>query len=224
MTTDHSHKPIEEIDQEIIKTLIDLLFFQYPKAREAIIAFESHTDEAPIFAFTELRDFIDHMNLALHQDLSSDSIPHHLAQAEEHLRRAVAEPYQGMIQEEKKQIKKLFTIYEKRWFKKLPFVTSKVIQLQEYYDKKREINDLLSKGRTLKACNIWSADFDKAIQDCFLPALIKCISLREILIQSLQVTKERVEKIVISFISAFIIFVCINVLVFLIGCIQNLFN
>jgi hypothetical protein len=193
----HSHKPIEEIDKKILEDLIDLLFFQYPKARESIISFESHANEMPVYAFTELRDFIDHINLAIRQDLSSKEIPHHLAQAEEHLRRAVAEPYQGMVQEELKEIVNLFGKYNASWFKKIPFVQAKLIQYDEYYKKQREIHDLLEKGRKLKSCNIWSDDFDEAIQNCFLPALEKSISLKQTLIEAMEVSKERKERIVL---------------------------
>jgi hypothetical protein len=192
---------LKEIDDRILQDLVDLLFFQYPKARESIISYECKANKMPAFAFTELRDFIDHINLALHQDLK-ENIPHHLAQAEEHLRRAVAEPYQGVVQDEIKAIEALFKRYDKCWFKQLPFVPAKTLKLAEYYAKKRGIHDLLQKGRTLKACNIWSDDFEKAMQDCFLPAHDKCILLKQELIESLVISKERTERMVLAFLAA----------------------
>lgn len=127
-----------------------------------------------------------------------ENIPHHLAQAEEHLRRAVAEPYQGIAQDEIKKIEALFDKYQKSWFKRLPLVHAKTIKLTEYHIAKREIHDLLERGRKLKACNIWSNDFESAMQDCFLPAHNKCIELKQRLTESLEISKSRTEKIVIA--------------------------
>ena len=200
MTEHRQHKVLSEIDERILQDLVDLLFFQYPKARESIISYECNANKMPSFAFTELRDFIDHINLALHQDME-ENIPHHLAQAEEHLRRSVAEPYQGIVVDEIKNIETLFEKYQKSWFKTLPFVQAKTIKLIEYHADKRIIHDLLERGRTLKACNIWSDEFETAMQDCFLPAYEKCLALKQRLIESLEISQGRKEKIVIAFIA-----------------------
>jgi len=193
----HPHKQLEEINRVVMQGLVDLLFFKYHKARESIISYESNVSKMPAYAFTELRDFIDHMYLALSQD-QQDQIPHHLEQAEEHLRRAVAEPYQGVVQDEVREIGNLFNTYNKYWFKKMPFLEAKTLSYDEYYSSKREIHDLLERGRRLKSCNIWSDEFDEAIEDCFLPAYQKCISLKQKIIGSLAVSKSRTEKVVLA--------------------------
>ncbi|HPL63417.1 MAG TPA: hypothetical protein PK587_06600 [Syntrophales bacterium] len=104
----------------------------------------------------------------------------------------------------------LFEKYKGMWFKTLPFVQVKTLRLKDYCKKRREIQELLERGRKLKSCNIWSDDFDEAVQGCFLPALAKCISLKEDLNKSMETSHDRKERITLVIIAG----VVLNIIIY----------
>jgi len=86
----------DDVDKNTLDILVGLLYHHYPKARDVLIRYESITREAPFAAITEVRDFIDHMHLCLDPGNDQEKKRDHLVQAEEHLRRSIAEPYQAL--------------------------------------------------------------------------------------------------------------------------------
>jgi hypothetical protein len=53
-----------------------------------------------------------------------------------------------------------------------------------------------------KACNIWSNDFEDAIQDCFLPAYDKAVSLKKKIFEACERDKTLKAGATVSFIIA----------------------
>src|SRR4051812_7974900 len=71
----------------------------YYAVQKALIFLETHTYRLRVIGIENLRSVLDHLVRAAHETQSEDQVAHHIAEAKEHLRRALSMTYQDEIEE-----------------------------------------------------------------------------------------------------------------------------
>jgi len=159
-----------EASPELAKPIIDLLRGPtYRLARDAIIHFEATEGIRALSNITELRDALDHLYFAA-QATDPTEVATHVHDAADHLRRAAVEPAEKMVANRLYQIERAASKYE---LKRLLYGT--MPEKHTIVDGRREIAELLVKGRELKGDINQLGDALK----CFYDAHIKAMNLHK---------------------------------------------
>ena len=180
---------IDTLDEEVIESFLRLLRDKYRLADTANFFLEHNENTSGIsVAITNQRDVVSHFITALKDPaLSKAKLMEQVSNAEEHLRRAIIEPYELSIN---LRLESLFRIIEHYKEKVLPrgqqtgFATCP--SLRQIEARVREIADLRNSGRSRKAKNIWDADWEdgvKAFVKAYELARELCLELEEYLVR-----------------------------------------
>lgn len=151
-------------NKEILETVISLIKEKYPLLQRALIYCEEISGEKPTVAFNNIRDFLSHLRTVFSRwDATPEDKRKQLAQAEEHLRRAIIEPYELAS---KVEIGKLEKTYE-RYIEAVPKLGHKMNPtpptIQEIQSRLNLIYELREKGREAKSENNWTQVWEEGI-------------------------------------------------------------
>lgn len=147
----------------VIERLITILREQYiPYVKDAILWLEVHTGEKSKRAVYELRDALDHIAIAVQEDISEDDAVRSLNAVEEHFRRAAVEPAEWIALEE---LRKLLRIKQRGfWWWRLFLL--KTPNLKDFDEKIFEGQEFVAQGRHFKGISL--ADAYKNFKEAYL--------------------------------------------------------
>ncbi len=143
------------VDAEFVENFLILLRDNYERCDEAINFLEQNTGIASISSITNQRDALSHFVTALKPDLSDEERKQQFYNAEEHLRRAIIDPFQIACAEKYDELSSLSENYKKYV---IP-VREKYSELQSapnniaVNNSMNEITHLLSNARKAKGRN-----------------------------------------------------------------------
>lgn len=156
---------LSQENREILEKILSLIALKYKPLQHALIYCEEFTGEKPTVAFNNMRDFLSHLHtLVVKWNDTNGGKQKQLTTAEEHLRRAIIEPYELASLAE---IRGLDETYG-RYVNLVPKVEHKMNPppptIQEISNKLKFIYGLRENGRTAKGENDWTPVWEEGIQ------------------------------------------------------------
>jgi len=169
METEPQKEPFSYLTADewgLLMRFLVLVRDNYRKADKATFFLERRAGVTSLQAVTNLRDVLSHLATFLGSDTPIQSRPEQLANAEEHLRRAIIEPYELAIG----NVTEKFTpLYEKYKARLLPIterhtaLTMAPNQVQVEVEL-GEIRKLVEKGKNAKGNNRWNDEWEEGVQ------------------------------------------------------------
>jgi hypothetical protein len=155
---------ISGVDNEIVNKIIKMIQEKYPQFNLGTYFLATLGYDNDI-GFRNIRDMLTHINSAISKGLSFHDREIQIAYAEEHLRRALVEPYEVGASEEFKKTRELYDKFvvlvssvrkKDKHFLKAPAETQIIEQFHH-------IHLHMLKGREKKAANLWNSEWEQAI-------------------------------------------------------------
>jgi len=169
------------IEVDILERMIDLLRERYSAASVALTFLEVMTQEYDIVGLANQRDVLSHFASICAPSKARREREENLANAEEHLRRAIVEPYQTAVEVRLDRFISEYDFYDRKLVKKEKSVKLDKIVNHDYIREEIEtIKELLKEGRDKKNCNIWDTKWEEAVR-CFTIAYEKIVKLDNLL-------------------------------------------
>jgi hypothetical protein len=157
--------PICGVERKLVESFLELVRDNYKKADAANLFLEQRTGEANVYGITNLRDVLSHLATLLSPKTPTEKRAEQLTNAEEHLRRAIVEPYETALN---KLIVQFDDLYEKYKRDVLP-VQDRYPGLQAAPNtgsieaQLEETRALTSNGRLAKAKNLWDPEWELGV-------------------------------------------------------------
>jgi len=179
--TEEGNDKFEGIEKSILAQMIELLRERYTAASYALTYLEARSLEYDLVGLANQRDVLSHFATICDASKSLKKREESLASAEEHLRRAIVEPYQTVLEERLARFIDVYKDYEKNIFKKEKLVKlDKVTDHDHIRQEIETIKKLDQEARDKKNCNIWNAEWEDAVE-CFKRAYDKVVALDDLL-------------------------------------------
>lgn len=153
------------VNSDILQRMLELVRDNYRKADKATFFLETRTGKTNIQGITNLRDVLSHFATLLGTEMTIEQAHAQVASAEEHLRRAILEPYEIALNE---KINKYMVLHEKYLAEVIP-VLERHVALRNAPDqdvikaRMNEIYSLAEKGRIAKGKNLWNPDWEHGV-------------------------------------------------------------
>jgi len=153
------------VDRELVERFLELVRDNYKKADAANLFLEQRTGEANVYGITNLRDVLSHLATLLSAKTPDEKRSEQLTNAEEHLRRAIVEPYETALNKLTVQFDDLYEKYKRDvvpvqdrfpGFSAAPNTSSIEAQLED-------TRGLTSNGRLAKAKNLWDPEWEMGV-------------------------------------------------------------
>lgn len=185
------------VDKDVLLAFLELLKHKYRLADEANLFLEQNTKISGIsVAITNQRDMISHLiTLLTNDDLSRDEQMAQVAASEEHLRRAILEPYQLTVDKTWEGVEKLIEAYKQTV---LPLRNEPILgsgpDLNNINSRVVSINEHHSRGRVAKGRNLWDEKWEegpKAFADAFRELKELEILLEQYIIRANQIRENK---------------------------------
>lgn len=146
---------------------ISVIKSYFPKVQEALFYLEAKECEFSLAAYIDIRDVLSHLCTILREDIDAAAARDNVSNLCEHLRRAIAEPYQIAFERRLAKINERYHIYNRKLAK-----WERILFLRGHHHSTREIvrtgivnaRNLWIRGRRKKGSNMWNAEFEEAIE------------------------------------------------------------
>jgi hypothetical protein len=155
----------DQVDPVQLDRLLRLIRDNYRKANDAASFLEERAGIANVYGITNLRDVLSHLATFLDPRLTPEQRSAQVPTAEEHLRRAVIEPYQIANEELLLRFRALYDNY-KRYV--LPIrdrheYLATAPSSDEIEQRRRNIERWLGEGRQAKGRNLWDDEWEQGV-------------------------------------------------------------
>lgn len=153
------------VKREIIETFLKLIRDYYRKADRASYFMEEQGHIMNTSAVANLRDVLSHLATLLDPSTPPEHHQAQLENSEEHLRRAILEPYLVVIGRERRELRRLLEQYEKEVIpaKKTYSSLAEAPEISPIKTREREVATLVAHGRTAKAMNLWNPRWEDGV-------------------------------------------------------------
>lgn len=191
------------VDRSLIETFLFLIQKNYKRADMATFFLEQRSGIVNFQGITNVRDVLSHLVTMLSKDTPDERRAEQLYNAEEHLRRAINEPYEIALNE---LIVRFSKLYEKYKAVTLPIKDSYAAlanapSSKTVEDSLTQIRELQAKGRASKAKNLWTEEWEEGVAS-FIQAFDMLSELNHSLegyyLQADQIVRQRQEAVTIS--------------------------
>ena len=167
------------VDRRLVEDFLNLILNNYRQADQASAFLEHRVRVSNVHAFTNVRDVLSHLCTMLDPATPPDKKRDQLNNAEEHLRRAILEPYEvgfskltndfiEVYEKHKKIVEPIIEKYES--LRSAPSVAMVDGRLKEIYE-------LAKKGRNAKGRNLWTPEWEAGVAS-FVDAFDKLSTLK----------------------------------------------
>jgi hypothetical protein len=192
-----------DVELSVIEDFLLLIRENYSKADKAMFFLEQKSGILNLQAITNVRDVLSHLSTILKPELTEEQRRVQLGNAEEHLRRAIIEPYEIALSDLMTNFDKMYDEYKKlvlpmrdahAALQHAPNVVSIEASL-------RQIGDLASKGRTGKGKNLWNREWEEGVTsfvDAFDRLTTLHVELEGYLFKAQQIEREGTQAVEIK--------------------------
>lgn len=167
------------IRKEIVEKALILIRDNYRKADESCFFLEERAGINNVQAISNMRDAISHLVTLLDPNIDEVKREHQLANAEEHLRRAIIEPYEIAIDNLLVEFYKIYVPYKEELLPvkdRHPVLNSAPNHIS-VNARLKEFHDLTTKGRSGKGKNLWDTAWEEGVLG-FVDAFEKLSALK----------------------------------------------
>lgn len=168
------------VDSRLIDRFLLLVRDNYQAAERAIFVLEERAGILSTAALTNLRDVLSHLSSMLEQGASEEKRAAQLASAEEHMRRAIFDPYATALGQLRKKYRETLAEYRKTVLPK----RAKDICFKDAPDEGairarwEEIVQLSQDGRSAKGRNLWDQPWEDGVAS-YIKAFDRLSSLND---------------------------------------------
>jgi hypothetical protein len=156
---------LSEQEKEIFFRFLILVRDNYRKADKAAHFLERRANVVNTASMANLRDVLSHMATLLDPNTPAAQRADQLANAEEHLRRAIIEPYEIGLGELTQKFGPVYDTYRGRVF---PLRETEGFRTApdrtEIDNRLRDIDDLAEKGKYAKGRNLWDEQWEVGVE------------------------------------------------------------
>ena len=153
------------VDRDLVERFLALIRDNYKKADMAAFFLETRSGIADFQAAANMRDVLSHLTTMLDPESPPNKKSEQLVNAEEHLRRAIVEPYETAINNLLVSFKDLYDVYKakvllaKSDYPELAGAPSRdAIELTL-----SKVTNHYQKGRAAKTINLWTSEWEGGI-------------------------------------------------------------
>lgn len=167
------------VEKSLVERFLLLIRENYKKADRATFYLEQRTGVVNLPGITNLRDVLSHLVTFLSPETPNEKRNDQLINAEEHIRRAIIEPYEIALNELTVKFEDVYQDYKRNVLpnkdKDIFFSTAPgAVEIERVL---QEIRQLTSQGRIAKGRNLWDAEWDKGVAQ-FIEAYDKLYELK----------------------------------------------
>jgi hypothetical protein len=153
------------VDSKLVERFLLLIRDNYQAAERAIFVLEERAGILSTAALTNLRDVLSHLSSMLEEGAPDEKRVSQLANAEEHMRRAIFDPYAIALGDLRKKYRETLSDYrasvlpqkgKNRSFRDAP--DERTIR-----DRLQQIVQLAHDGRTAKGKNLWDESWEDGV-------------------------------------------------------------
>ena len=152
-------------EREVFYRFLALIRENYKKADKAAAFLERRAGVANTCGITNLRDVLSHLSSLLDPKTPPDKRQQQLASAEEHLRRAIIEPYELGLADRTDKFTPVYDDYRKRFLpatQGIPGFSSAPNRIA-IEGRLAEVDELAEKGKLAKGRNLWDDDWEDGV-------------------------------------------------------------
>jgi vacuolar-type H+-ATPase subunit E/Vma4 len=171
MVKNTSKNKILNVDQKLIEEFLVLIRDRFPTIDKANYYLERTGVSGLNIAVTNQRDVITHLITVLsNHKLSPDEQRSQYHNAEEHVRRAIIEPYHKAVNEVQKKVITTLETYKSLVLPELGHAElNSAPNLVSINARLRKVAELTETGRNAKRLNVWNEQWDSGVQ-CLVEA------------------------------------------------------
>lgn len=177
-TRQEMRRMICDIEESVVEDFLLLIRNNYGRADKAMFFLEQRSGILNLQAITNVRDVLSHLATMLNPKLTEEQRNEQLGNIEEHLRRAIIEPYEIALSDAMEKFSKMHGDYKRLV---LPIKTDhtalqhapNAVSIEASL---REIGTLTAKGRTGKGKNLWNTEWEEGVTS-FVDAFDKLSAL-----------------------------------------------
>lgn len=167
------------VDRQLVEEFLTLIRDNYRQADQATAFLEHRARVSNVHAFTNVRDVLSHLCTMLDPATPAERKRDQLNNAEEHLRRAILEPYEVGFSKLTSDFIDVYAKY-KQFVEPLidvhvPLNSAPTIAMVD--SRLREIHDLAKKGRSAKGRNLWTPEWETGVAS-FIEAYDKLSTMK----------------------------------------------
>lgn len=153
------------VDRSLVERFLLMIRDNYQKADKAAYFLEQRAGISRVCGVMNLRDALSHLASLLNPKTKRDEWQDHLANAEEHLRRAIIEPYEIAINDLVVRFQELYVQYKERL---LPVqdahatltAAPNAVRIEAVL---REVEILTSRAKEAKVLNSWNDEWEQGV-------------------------------------------------------------
>lgn len=167
------------VDKRLVEDFLELILNNYRKTDEATAFLEHRVGVSNVHAFTNVRDVLSHLCTMLDKNTPPEKKRDQLNNAEEHLRRAILEPYEVGFSKLIAEFKKVYEDYKRNVIpvRERHISLNSAPTLVMVDARLKEIAELARRGRTAKGRNLWTAEWEAGVAS-FVDAFDKVAALK----------------------------------------------
>ncbi len=151
------------VDAALIERFLVLIRDHYRSADKAAFFLERKAGSFSVVGMTNLRDVLSHLATLLDPKTPPDERSAQLASAEEHLRRAIIEPYEIALAQASERVEELYERYKREALPEKLHFPREIPDLEQVNSALLEISQLIAAGKTAKARNLWDSKWEEGV-------------------------------------------------------------
>jgi hypothetical protein len=153
------------VERQLVERYLLLIRDHYRKAEKATYFIEQRTGVVNFVGVANVRDALSHLVTLLDENTPAEKRNDQLISAEEHLRRAILEPYNIAINKQLVLFKELYEKYKRQLLPvkdKFPSLLGAPNDVS-IRSTMGEVRSLVAKGRSAKAKNLWDPTWEEGV-------------------------------------------------------------
>lgn len=157
---------IRGVKEKYIDKILFLIQDKFPSFNAATYFLEHNLGIENDIGFTNLRDFLSHILLIVSKKEADELFyENQLALAEEHIRRAIVEPFELAATMKIDSARDAYEFYQLNISNQYNFEPSEIEKNNTYFNQQfARIYDLMRTGREKKTTNVWDSDWEEGIK------------------------------------------------------------
>jgi hypothetical protein len=191
------------VDRTLIEEYLYLIQQNYKRADVAMFFLEERRNVVNFQGITNVRDVLSHLVTLLDPATPPERQAGQIHNAEEHLRRAINEPYEVALHDLIVEFSRVYQDYKEKVLpvKESYAALANAPEKDEIETTMRNVRQLIAKGRSSKAKNMWNEEWEEGVisfTEAYDSLFILHLTIERYYHQALQILEQREEAVTIK--------------------------
>ena len=157
---------IAGVDIKHLEWLVTIIRDKYSAVKSGVKYLENMEGEYDLTALANIRDFLSHIETSFKHNIHDKEIEANINQAEEHLRRALVEPYHTALDVKLQKFLDEYREYEEAMLpNEAKYGLSEITDHNAIRHDIHRINTFLNEGRKRKGGNLWDNSWEEGVEN-----------------------------------------------------------